>query len=193
VKLSEHLDAAQLIKAWSESTRTEFVDDVQRRFMGKAGHMDLTQMVSMLTYEQVIALEKKSGQELLPTWLKTREQQFNLGDRVLIKRTDGYYMKMAYGEEQQLTNFTIEVSNVERVGPGNFEWVGLVFCMGQVTPFRLGDKQMCSSYRFTEAIRAMFFELGIGMPVIHKRYAPDVISLIQQSCSAIRVSPLKKT
>jgi nucleotide sugar dehydrogenase len=74
----------QLIKLWSEASYTKFTENIMDIIMGKQGTEDLRNHVAMLNYTQVQELEKNSEQSLLPFWMKSREQQFNVQGKTFI-------------------------------------------------------------------------------------------------------------
>ena len=133
-------------------------------------------------------LEKNSGQELMSYWMKTREQQFHVHGKTYIKRDKAYFM-VKKNEEEQLTNFTLDIVEIKKRGDDDFVWCGMVYYGEHVLPFEMEDKYFMSCYLFTKGIRRMFLNHGIGIPFINEKYVRQLITMIQLTCHGVSIVP----
>jgi hypothetical protein len=188
VGLSALLDTAQLIKIWSEVSFTKFNQNILDLLIGKQGNDDLRNFVTLLNHSQVQELEKNSGQELMSYWMKTREQQFHVQGKTYIKRDKAYFI-VKKNEEEQLTNFTLDIVEIKKRGDDDFVWCGMVYYGDHVLPFEMEDKYFMSCYLFTKGIRRMFLNHGIGIPFINEKYVRQLITMIQLTCHGVSIVP----
>ena len=190
VHLSDMLGTEQLIKIWSETSQTVFTQDIMNIMVGKQGSDDLRNHVAMLDHTQVQELEKNSGQSLLPFWMKTREQQFSVQGKTYVKRDKAYYL-IKRNEEEQLTNFTLDISEIKRRkdadGMEQFIWCGLIYYNEVVVPFEMEDRYFSSCHLFTKGIRRKFLSLGIGIPFINEKYIRQLVTMIQLTCHDVKI------
>jgi len=188
IGLSDMLGTEQLIKIWSESSNTRFESDLTKLMFGKQGNDDLRNHVAMLNYTQVQELEKKSGQNLIDPWMKMREQQFNVQGKTYIKRDKAYYI-VKKNEEEQLTNFTLDIKEIRKKTNEEFIWCGMVYFEEHAVPFELEDRYFTSCHLFTKGLRKMFMSLGIGIPFINEKYVRQLLTMIQLTCHDVKIIP----
>jgi len=186
IKLSEALGASQLIKIWSESRNTTFSEKIMESIIGKQGNDDLKNHVPMLKYVQVQELEKVSGQPLLEYWMKSREEQFNVHGKTYVKKDKSYFL-VKKNEEEQLTNFTLDIKEIRKKNEDEFIWCGMIYFEEHAVPFEMEDRYFMSCHLFTKGIRKMFLNLGLGIPFINEKYVRQLITMIQLTCSNIKV------
>ena len=186
VKISEMVGTEQLIKIWSEASESKFTEDLMGLIIGKQGSDELKNHVAMLNYNQVKDLEKHSGQSLLDHWMKRREEQFTVQGRTYVKRDKAYFI-IKRDEEEQLTNFTLDIKEIRKKNNGEFDWCGMVYFEEHAVPFEMEDRYFASTYLFTKGLRKMFLELGLGIPFINERYAPQLLTMIQLTCHGIKI------
>ena len=186
VKISEMLGTEQLIKIWSEAGESRFTENLTDLMVGKQGNDDLRLHVSMLNYQQVKELEENSKQELLPYWMKTREQQFNVHGKTYVKRDKAYFI-VKKDEEEQLTNFTLDITQIRKKNEDEFVWCGMVHYGDHAVPFEMEDKYFTSCFLFTRGIRKMFMNLGLGIPFINERYVRQLVTMIQLTCYDVKI------
>lgn len=186
VALSEMLGTEQLIKIWSESGEAKFKENITQLLLGKQGNDDLRNYVSLLNYGQVIELEKKSNQELVPFWMKSREQQFHVHGKTYVKRDKAYFLVKTNGEEQ-LTNFTLDINQIRKKKEDIFIWCGMVYFEEHAVPFELEDKYFTSCHLFTKGIRKMFMNLGLGIPFINEKYIRQLLTMVQLTCYGVKI------
>jgi hypothetical protein len=155
----------------------------------KQGNDDLRNNLASLNYSQVQELEKNSNQELMPYWMKSREQQFNVHGRTYIKRDKAYFIVHRNAEDEQLTNFTLDITEIRKKNDDSFVWCGTVYFEEHVVPFEMEDKYFSSCFLFTKGIRKMFLALGIGIPFINERYVRQLITMIQLTCHGVKIVP----
>jgi hypothetical protein len=186
IKLSEMVNTEQLIKIWSEAKNSKFEQDLMQLLIGKQGHDELKNHVGMLNYQQVQELEKNSGQPLMDSWMKGREEQFTVQGRTYVKRDKAYYL-LKKGEEEQLTNFTIDVLEIRKKNEDEFVWCGMVYFEQAAVPFELEDKYLLSCHLFTKGLRKMFLNLGLGIPFINEKYVRQLMTMIQLTCHNVKI------
>ncbi len=186
VSLSEMLTTEQLIKIWSESNHSKFSEDIKELMLGKQGSEDLKNHVAMLNYQQVQELEKNSGQELMSYWMKTREQQFNVHGKTYVKRDRAYFL-IKRNEEEMLTNFTLDITEIRKKNEEEFIWCGMVYFEDSAVPFEMEDKYLTSCFLFTKGIRKMFLSLGLGIPFINEKYVRQLLTMIQLTCHNVKI------
>ncbi len=186
VQLSEMLTTEQLIKIWSESKHSNFTEDVKELMLGKQGHDDLKNHVAMLDYSQVQELEKNSGQPLVACWMKSREQQFNVHGKTYVKRDKAYFI-IKRNEEEMLTNFTLDITEIRKKNEDEFVWCGMVYFEDSAVPFELEDKYLTSCFLFTKGIRKMFLTLGLGIPFINEKYVRQLLTMIQLTAHGVKI------
>lgn len=186
VKISELIGTEQLIKIWSEATSSKFTENLAELMVGKQGNDDLRNHVASLNYSQVQELEKNSEQELLPYWMKSREQQFNVQGRTYVKRDKAYFL-VGKDEEEQLTNFTMDIKEIRKKSEDEFVWCGMVYFEEHAVPFEMEDKYFVSCFLFTKGIRKMFLNLGLGIPFINEKYVRQLLTMIQLTCHDIKI------
>lgn len=190
VGLSNMLGTEQLIKIWSEAPNSKFNVDLRELMLGKQGNDDLRNHVAMLTHAQVQELEKKTGQSLMPYWMKSREQQFSVQGRTYIKRDKAYYL-VKRNEEEQLSNFTLDIKEIKKKideeGNETFTWCGLIYFESDVIPFEMEDKYFVSCHLFAKGIRQKFLSLGIGIPFINEKYIRQLMTMIQLTCHDVKI------
>jgi hypothetical protein len=186
VKISDMVGTAQLIKIWSEAANSKFSDDITDLMIGKQGTDDLRNHVPMLKYHQVQELEKRSGQVLLPSWMKSREQQFNVQGKTYVKRDKAYFL-IKKNEEEQLTNFTLDINEIRKKSEDEFIWCGMIYFEEHAVPFEMEDKYFMSCHLFTKGVRKMFLSLGLGIPFINEKYVRQLITMIQLTCHNIKI------
>lgn len=190
IKMSETVDTPQLIKIWSEAHKTGFAENPVDMLLGKQGSADVKHHVAALSFSQIQELEKKTGEKLLDYWLRSKEQQFVVHGQTFMKRGTAYFVINTFGEEEQLTNFCIEIDEIvkrENNQKSVFYWCGHIHYHQEVIPFEVDDKSFSSGYLFTKGIRQIFLELGIGIPFINERYVRQLLSLIQLSCHQVKI------
>lgn len=186
IKISEMVGTEQLIKIWSEASQSNFTQDLMQLIVGKQGSDDLKNHVAMLNYNQVKDLEKHSGQPLLDHWMKRREQQFTVQGRTYVKRDKAYFI-IKKNEEEQLTNFTLDIKEIRKTAEGEYNWCGMVYFEEHAVPFEMEDRYFASSYLFTKGVRKMFLDLGLGIPFINERYTTQLLTMIQLTCHGIKI------
>lgn len=186
VKISDMVGTEQLIKIWSEASASNFDRDLMELIIGKQGNDDLQNHVAMLNYKQVVDLEKHSGQPLLDHWMKSREQQFTVQGRTYVKRDKAYYI-IKKNDEEQLTNFTLDIKEIRKKNDGEFSWCGMVYFEEHAVPFEMEDRYFTSTFLFTKGLRKMFLELGLGIPFINEKYAPQLLTMIQLTCHGVKI------
>jgi hypothetical protein len=187
INLSEMLSTEQLIKIWSQSKQSKYPEDIKDLMLGKQGHDSLKNHVAMLDYSQVVELENKSQQPLIDYWMKSREQQFTVQGRTYIKRDKAYYL-LKKTEEEQLTNFTLEVTEIKKKSEDLFVWCGIIYFEEHAVPFELEDKYFTSCFLFTKGIRKMFLTLGIGIPFINEKYVRQLMTMIQLTAHGVKIN-----
>jgi hypothetical protein len=188
VRLSAMLGTEQLIKIWSETRHSKFTENITELLLGRQGSDDLKNHVTMLSYEQVQELEKNTSQELMPYWMKSREQQFYVQGKTYVKRDRAYYL-IKKNEEEQLTNFTLEIKQIRKKTEDVFVWSGMVYFGEHSVPFEMEDKFFTSCHLFTKGIRKMFLQLGIGIPFINEKYVRQLMTMIQLTCHDVQIIP----
>jgi hypothetical protein len=186
IAISDMVGTEQLIKMWSEAKYTKFSVNLTDLMLGKQGNDDLRNHVAMLNYTQVQELEKKSGQQLTDFWMKTREQQFTVQGKTYIKRDKAYYL-VNKSEEEQLTNFTLDILKIRKKQEDEFVWHGMVYFEEHAIPFEMEDKYFTSCFLFTKGIRKMFLNLGIGIPFINEKYVRQLMTMIQLTCHDVKI------
>jgi hypothetical protein len=186
VGISEMVTTEQLIKIWSESAYSRFKDNITELMLGKNGNDDLRLHLAMLSYNQVQELEKNSGQELMPYWMKSREQQFNVQGKTYVKRDKSYFL-IKRNEEEMLTNFTLDIKEIRKKSEDEFIWCGMVYFEDYAVPFEMEDKYFTSCFLFTKGIRKMFLNLGLGIPFINEKYVRQLMTMIQLTCHNVRI------
>ena len=186
VKISDMVGTEQLIKIWSEAANSKFSEDITDLMIGKQGTDDLRNHVPMLKHHQVQELEKRSGQVLLPSWMKSREQQFNVQGKTYVKRDKAYFL-IKKNEEEQLTNFTLDINQIHKKSEDEFVWCGMIYFEEHAVPFEMEDKYFMSCHLFTKGIRKMFLSLGLGIPFINEKYVRQLITMIQLTCHNIKI------
>ena len=190
INLSDMLGTEQLIKIWSETSQTVYTQNIMDIMVGKQGSDDLRNHVAILDHTQVQELEKNSGQSLLPFWMKTREQQFTVQGKTYVKRDKAYYL-IKRNEEEQLTNFTLDISEikkrVDKDGAEQFIWCGLIYFKDAVVPFEMEDRDFMSCHMFTKGVRNKFMSLGIGIPFINEKYVRQLLTMIQLTCHDVQI------
>jgi len=191
VKLSEMLTTEQLIKIWSEAGDAKFTESVTDLMLGKQGNDDLRNHVAMLNYNQVQALEKTSNQDLMTHWMKCREQQFNVQGRTYIKRDKSYFI-IKKNDEEQLTNFTIDIKEIRKKNEDEFVWCGMIYFEENAVPFELEDRYFTSCFLFTKGIRRLFLNMGLGIPFINEKYVRQLVTMIQLTCHDVKIIAKEK-
>ena len=186
VHISEMIGTEQLIKIWSEAKHSNFTEKPADLMVGKQGDDDLRNHVATLNYSQVQELEKNSGQELLPYWMKSREQQFSVHGRTYVKRDKAYFL-VKKNEEEQLTNFTLDIKEIRKKNEDEFVWCGMVYFEEHAVPFEMEDRYFMSCFLFTKGIRKMFLNLGLGIPFINERYVRQLVTMIQLTCHGVKI------
>jgi hypothetical protein len=187
IALSDMLSTEQLIKIWSQTKQSIYSVDIKDLMIGKQGHNSLKNYVAMLDYNQVIELEKNSQQPLIDYWMKSREQQFTVQGRTYIKRDKAYYL-LKKTEEEQLTNFTLDVNEIKKKTDDLFLWCGIIYFEEHAVPFELEDKYFTSCFLFTKGIRKMFLNLGIGIPFINEKYVRQLMTMIQLTAHNVKIN-----
>ena len=186
VKLSELLSTEQLIKIWSEASNSKFDENILELLIGKKGNDDLRNHVASLNYNQMVELEKISGQNLKEFWMKTREQQFSVQGRTYLKRDKAYYL-VKKNEEEQLTDFTMDIHLIRKKNEDEFIWCGMVYYAEHAVPFEMEDRYFMSCHLFTKGIRKMFLSMGLGIPFINEKYVRQLITMIQLTCHNVKI------
>lgn len=186
VGISEMVGTEQLIKMWSEVRHSQFNQDLMTLIIGKKGNDELKNHVGMLNYQQVQELEKNSGQPLMDSWMKGREEQFTVQGRTYVKRDKAYYL-LKKGEEEQLTNFTLDVLEIRKKNEDEFVWCGMVYFEQHAVPFELEDRYLLSCHLFTKGLRKMFLNLGLGIPFINEKYVRQLMTMIQLTCYNVKI------
>jgi hypothetical protein len=154
--------------------------------IGKQGSDELKNHVPMLNYTQVQELEKKSGQKLVDFWMKSREQQFTVQNKTYVKRDKAYFL-IKKNEEEQLSNFTMDIQQIRKKNEDDFIWCGMVYFEEHAVPFELEDKYFTSCFLFVKGIRKMFLNLGIGIPFINEKYVKQLLTMIQLTCHNVKI------
>lgn len=186
IRISEMVGTEQLIKMWSEVKHSKFNQDLMHLIIGKKGDDELKNNVGMLNYQQVQELEKNSGQPLMDSWMKGREEQFTVQGRTYVKRDKAYYL-LKKGEEEQLTNFTLDVLEIRKKNEDEFLWCGMVYFDQYAVPFELEDRYLLSCHLFTKGLRKMFLNLGLGIPFINEKYVRQLMTMIQLTCYNVKI------
>lgn len=186
VQLSDLLGTEQLIKIWSEAKHSVFTQDLTDLMIGKQGNDELKNHVPMLNYTQVQELEKKSRQSLMDFWMKSREQQFTVQNKTYVKRDKAYFL-IKKNEEEQLTNFTMDIQQIRKKNEDDFVWCGMVYFEEHAVPFELEDKYFTSCFLFVKGIRKMFLNLGIGIPFINEKHVKQLLTMIQLTCHNVKI------
>lgn len=186
VNISEMVNTEQLIKIWSESANSKFTQNIMDLMVGKQGTDDLRNHVAMLNYDQVRDLEKNSGQKLMGHWMKSREQQFYVQGKTYVKRDRAYFI-IKKNEEEQLTNFTLDIKEIRKKKDDEFFWCGMVYFEEHAVPFEMEDKYFNSCFLFTKGIRKLFLSLGLGIPFINERYVRPLMTMIQLTAHDVKI------
>jgi hypothetical protein len=195
VGISDMLGTEQLIKIWSEASKSKFKTSIVDLMLGKMGSEDLKNHVALLNYSQVQELEKNSNQKLMPYWMKTREHQFNVQGKTYVKRDKAYFL-IKRNEEEQLTNFTLDISEIKKIttknGDEEFVWCGMIYFEKIAIPFEMEDKYFVSRHLFSKGIRQKFLSLGIGIPFINEKYISQLLTMIQLTCHDVKITAIKE-
>jgi len=195
VDISDMVETEQLIKIWSEASKTKFKTNLINLMIGKQGSEDLKNHVAVLNYSQVQELEKNSKQKLMPYWMKMREHQFTVQGKTYVKRDKAYFL-IKRNDEEQLTNFTLDIAEIKKIkdkrGFEKFVWCGLIYYEDGVIPFEMEDKYFVSRHLFTKGIRQTFLNLGIGIPFINEKYISQLLTMIQLTCHNVKISSEKE-
>ena len=186
VAISDMMGTEQLIKMWSEVKYSKFDRDLMQLIICKQGDDELKNHVGMLNYQQVQELERNSGQALMDSWMKGREEQFTVQGRTYVKRDKAYYL-LKKGDEEQLTNFTLDVLQIRKKNDDEFVWCGMVYFEHHAVPFELEDKYLLSCHLFTKGLRKMFLNLGLGIPFINEKYVRQLMTMIQLTCYNVKI------
>lgn len=186
VKISEMIDTAQLIKMWSETEHSVFASDLATLMLGKQGNEDLRNHVTMLDHSQVQQLEKRTGQALMSFWMRSREEQFEVQGRTYVKRDKSYYL-VKRGEDEQLTNFVLDINQIRKKNEDEFIWCGMIYFNEYAVPFELEDKYFTSCFLFARGMRKLFLTLGLGIPFINEKYVRQLLTMIQLTCHDVKI------
>jgi hypothetical protein len=181
IDLPPEIDTSSLIRIWSEAKRSKFNVDPMDFLIGKEGTPNLHHHVASLSYEQVKELGERSGEDLMRSWRESREQQFTVQGKTFVRRGTSYFL-VKEREEEQLTNFALEVKEIRKKTENNedsFYWHGFIHHGNSVVPFEMNDKFFNSSHLFSKGIRKQFMSLGLGIPFINERYVRQVLNMIQ--------------
>jgi len=188
-KLSENLDVPALIQIWGDTKRTTFEEDPTSIILRKQGTDDILHHVASLTYPQVEELQKKMGTNLMDAWVSAKENQFIVLGKTFVRRGTSYYV-LAGANEELISNFTIEMSEIKKrgtIGEEEFWWCGFLHHGGSVVPFEMNDKYFTSCHLFAKGIRKQFLTLGLGIPYINERYVRQLLSVIQLTAYKIAI------
>jgi hypothetical protein len=191
VKLSEGVDTNQLIQIWSEVKRSKFQDDPVDRLIGMEGNASVEHHVASLTHQQIQELEKRTDKKLMSYWIEAKEQQFTVHNKTFVRRGTSYFLIKAR-EEEQLTNFALDIKEIRKRGD-DFFWCGFIHHNESFIPFEMNDKYFTSSYLFAKGVRTQFLKLGIGIPFINEKYVKQLLSMIQLTSYKVQVVPEEPT
>lgn len=191
VELSEGVDTNQLIQIWSEVKRSKFKDDPVDRLIGMEGNASVEHHIASLTHQQVQELEKRTDKKLMPYWIEAKEQQFTVHGKTFVRRGTSYFL-IKEREEEQLTNFALEIKEIRKRGE-DFFWCGFIHHNESLVPFEMNDKYFTSSYLFAKGVRTQFLRLGMGIPFINEKYVKQLLSMIQLTSYKVQVVPEEPT
>jgi hypothetical protein len=187
--LSDKIDPSQLIQIWSDSRHSLFETDPMDLLIRKEGTDNLRHHVASLSYSQVQELQLKSGEDLVTPWLSSKEQQFTVQGKTFVRRGTSYFV-VKKDEEEQLTNFSLEISSISKRKEDDeevFYWCGLIHHGNSVVPFEMNDKFFSSCHLFAKGIRNQFMTLGMGIPFINEKYVRQLLSMIQLTSSQVPI------
>jgi hypothetical protein len=188
VDISNLATGANLLQLWGEAPGVRFKQDPIEKLIAQEGSSALENYISGLTYQQVQELEKKTGMDLIKHWTTSREQQVVVRGKTFVRRETSYYILKKAGEEEQLTNFVIEIQEIRKRSE-DFYWCGFIYHNESVVPFELADKNFASNYMFAKSVRGIFLNLGLGIPYINEKYVGQLLSLIQLTSSKVQIVP----
>lgn len=191
IKLSDSVDTNQLIQIWSDVKKGLFEDDPVDRLIGMEGNASIEHHVASLTHQQIQELEKRTDKKLMPYWIEAKEQQFTVHGKTFVRRGTAYFLIKAR-EEEQLTNFALEIKEIRKRGE-EFIWCGFIHHGESFVPFEMNDKYFTSSYLFAKGVRSQFLRLGLGIPFINEKYVKQLLSMIQLTSYKVQVVPEEPT
>jgi hypothetical protein len=187
--LSNQLTSAQLIKIWSDTKKTEFIDAPAELLKHKKDSDRLELHVASLSYPQVEELQKKLSINLMDAWVRSKENQFTVLGKTFVRRGNAYYV-VVKAQEELISNFSIEISHIAKRtkdGDDDFWWCGFLLYGSSAVPFEMNDKYFTSCYLFAKGVRKQFMTLGLGIPYINERYVRQLLSLIQLTAYKVEI------
>jgi len=185
IELSMGLTGTQLLQIWSEQRDVRFSTDIVDLILRKIGTEDLITHFDRLSLPQIQTLEARTGEKLAQKWRASKDQQYSINGQVYLRRDNCYHVKTSTGLEQ-LTNFVIEIHKIKKV-EDDYVWVGTLFTGGQSIAFEMGDRVFSSGYLFSQGIRRMFLDNGVGIPFINEPRARQLLMLIQLSSQGVTI------
>jgi hypothetical protein len=179
--LSDNIDTNQLIQIWSSSNNQKFKVDPIDILLAKDGSDNIRHHVAALSYNQVLQLQERTGEKLMDSWVASKEQQFTVQGKTFVRRGTSYFL-VKENEEEQLTNFSLEITEIRKKQQKDLEefyWCGFIHHGNSMVPFEMNDKFFTSCHLFAKGVRKQFLTLGMGVPFINERYVRQLLSMIQ--------------
>jgi len=172
------VNSVQLLKIWCEAKCAHFTTSPLTLLKNTHTVEQVKHHIKELSYAQVKELEVTFGNEFISTWKSLREQQITIGKITFTKKHNQYFMTR-FGNTTQFTNFTMEISHIEK-DKGEFFRVGHIYCKDHIVPFKIKAEAFISHKAFMKELTTVMFESGTGIPIVatnHQGYLIDVINL----------------
>lgn len=176
VTLSPNLKEEHCIKLWAEAKNTVFNQNPLDLILANKRESYIHNFITDLNLTQIKELEEKTGAILVPTWKKQQEDEIKIGNFKFIRRDSRYYLER-FRISEEFTNFAIKLIRIVKQDDG-YITEGLIYYNNEEIVFHLPEKVFRSPVALMNALRALFLETGIGVPVVSpnfKSYLPTVI------------------
>ena len=179
--MSPELKAEQLLKVWCDAKNAQFAESPLLTLKNTHKPEIIKHHIKDLSYAQIKELETVLGSEFLSTWKSLREQQLTIGRLTFVKKHNQYFV-IKNGVTSQFTNFTLEVSCIEKDN-NEFYRIGHIYCKDAIIPFKIKTDLFTSNKPLLKALTSAMLEAGVGLPLVTtslQAYLIDVINMFNE-------------
>lgn len=177
--LHQSLSVDQCIKMWSTAKKAVFTKSPLQVIEENQEGGKVKFYLAGLNLKQILTLEQQFKIQIKDQWSNCIENEINIGRLKFYIKDDRYYVETKTGLSDEYTNFTVHIDTICKqdnllIRTGNINHEGKTF------PFELDNKVFLSCKGFIKALNDIFFDQGIGIPLILNNYRGYIIDVINR-------------
>lgn len=178
VDIDAKMSVADCLRIWREAQNTMFRTSPLDVIEVNKKEGEIKQHIRELSQGQIAQLEKRFGIEFLNIWKNLNFQEVYLGRVKFIQKDSHYYMQVGEAVDE-FTNFTVTIERIIKRGSAYYR-AGYISYEDNIVPFELENHHFLSSKGLVRKLCEVFFDHGIGIPVVYNAYQSFLIDVVNR-------------